>query len=74
LPQQSFRSYVAIFHFSEKRRLSRDSVVNISLDSNSCSMPRSRLRKTAEIDGGVQLFDLEELVRSPGPHPARPPP
>jgi Domain of unknown function (DUF4062) len=41
---------------------------------NSCSMPRSRLRKTAEIDGGVQLFDLEELVRSPGPHPARPPP
>jgi AAA+ ATPase superfamily predicted ATPase len=27
------------------------------------------LRKTAEIDGGVQLFDLEELVRSPDPHP-----
>lgn len=26
------------------------------------------LRKTAEIDGSIQLFDLEELVRSPSPH------
>jgi AAA+ ATPase superfamily predicted ATPase len=32
------------------------------------------LRKTAEIDGGIQLFDLEELVRSPDPHPAPSPP
>jgi uncharacterized protein len=32
------------------------------------------LRKAAEIDGGIQLFDLEELVRSPDPHPAPSPP
>ncbi len=32
------------------------------------------LRRAAEIDSGIQLIDLEELVRTPEPHPAPSPP